>query len=212
MNKLVIFDLDGTILNTLKDLTNALNYGLASKNYPLRSEEEVRERIGNGVKKLVERCNVCDSDVLYVLDKFKEYYEKHLDDYTTIYPGIIELFDFFKQRGFFIAIFSNKYDLAVKSLCTKRFGCYTNDILGENINNPRKPDPTVINRLMKRYNTSKENTFYIGDSMVDYETSKNAGINSILVGWGYRNIKDLAQLKPFSVVKEPKEIEKIFEK
>lgn len=182
----VIFDLDGTLLNTVSDLTGAVNAALKHMGYPERTEDEVRNFIGNGSRRLIERALPADADEIKAketLKFFKEYYAANVCIDTEPFPGIMEMLDTLKAKGVNISIISNKYYTAVNELKEIFFKDYTDIALGESSCIRKKPDPTAIKMVMKLLKS--ENAVYIGDSIVDAQTADNAGIPCILVDWGY---------------------------
>lgn len=196
MYKLAIFDLDGTILDTLKDLTNSTNYALKKNGYKERTIEEVRSFVGNGIGKLIERALPKETErEVYekVLRDFTEHYKIHCADYTCAYDGIVELVIKLKERGIKTAVVSNKADFAVKSLCEQYFKGLFEYTVGERTGIKRKPEPDSVYEVMNRLNISKENTVYIGDSEVDIKTANNAGIDIISVDWGFRKKEFLVE-------------------
>lgn len=193
----VIFDMDGTLLDTLEDLTDATNAGLAAKGYPARSLEEVRSFVGNGVEILMRKAvpqEASEKDVEICLAGFKDYYARHWQDKTKPYDGILSLLSVLKERGVGTAVISNKYDKAVTALCEDYFpGCF-DAARGERQGVPRKPAPDGIFSILEELGTQKESTLYVGDSEVDMDTAKNAGLVSVGVTWGFRN-RDLLEEK-----------------
>ncbi len=188
--KTVIFDLDGTLLNTLQDLTNSVNFALNSLQYPERSIEEVRMFVGNGIGKLIARAVPSGTDedsVFSVLEIFKNHYAQHCEDYTAPYPGVLELLDFLKNHGIQTAVVSNKADFAVQKLCRKYFGDRILLAVGEREGVRRKPFPDSLISVLKILRTESKDAVYIGDSDVDIETARNAGIDIISVTWGFRD-------------------------
>ncbi len=186
--KCVIFDLDGTLLYTLEDLYNATNYTLGHFGYRERSLDEVRSFVGNGVRKLIERsvdCSLCDVEIDKMLGVFRQYYSKNAAKCTRPYEGILDVLEYLRKNNVKIGVNSNKYDSAVKQLCDKYFGSLVSLALGESLGCPRKPDPTGVNKILAEFGCSRENALYAGDSLVDIQTAKNAGIKCISVSWGY---------------------------
>ena len=198
--KYIIFDLDGTILDTLDDLTNAVNYGLKCFNLPLKDKEFVRLAIGNGTKVLIKRCTQCDiSDELrnQVFNEFKSYYFKHFTDYTNPYPGIYEMLLKLKDNdNISLVVLSNKDDDLTKQLINKEFPRVFDIVQGSYIDRPRKPDPYLISKIFNENNINKEDCLYIGDTNVDKETAINGGVNYRLVNYGYRNKEELQKMCP----------------
>ena len=198
--KYIIFDLDGTILDTLQDLTNAVNYGLKCFNLPEKDLNFVRLAIGNGTKVLIKRCTPCDiSDELrdQVFNEFKSYYFKHFTDNTKPYPGVLEMLLKLKQiPNLKLVVLSNKDDDLTKQLIQKEFMGVFDIVQGSYIDKPRKPDPYLINKIFNENNINKENCLYIGDTNVDKETAANGGVIYRLVNYGYRNKEELEKMCP----------------
>ena len=186
MNTAVIFDLDGTLLDTLGDLHAAVNHTLAQFGYPLRSLDEVRRFVGNGAGQLIALSVPETADPEPVLAAFQTYYRDHCRKLTGPYAGIPEALDVLKQE-FPLAIVSNKPDAAVKSLCSDFFpGIYAR---GESGECPRKPAPDMVHAAMSALGV--EHCIYVGDSDVDVITAKNAGVPCLSVLWGFRNKDEL---------------------
>lgn len=186
----IIFDMDGTLLNTLEDLTNAVNHALAKHGYMTHTKEAVRSFIGNGVGILIKKAlpeNIDENAYETVLESFKEYYSIHCNDKTCVYDGIYELFDKLKAQGAYIAVVSNKLDSAVKELGETYFKGRVDLLIGERKGVRRKPAPDVINEVLKVAESTPKSAVYIGDSEVDIMTAKNSGIKGISITWGYRN-------------------------
>lgn len=195
MYKAVIFDLDGTLLNTLTDLYNAVNFALDAFGFPKRSIEEVRRFIGNGVKKLMERSTPDGTDEetnAKCLDCFKEYYLKHMTDNTAPYEGVNELISLLKERGVKTAVVSNKLHAAVVGLCED----YFKDIdcaIGVSVEEERKPNPVNVLKVLDTFGVSADECIYVGDSEVDVQTAHNASLKCIGVTWGFRDEKELIE-------------------
>ena len=191
-----IFDLDGTLLDTLDDLTDSMNYLLGKHNFPLRTRDEVRNFVGNGVRKLVERAvpNDYKEDDEFIdkfYDDFSRYYNSHSDIKTSPYPGTLDMLDKLLRNGFDIAIVSNKIDSAVKDLSMKFFGERIKAAIGEKPSIRHKPEPDMVFMAMEKMDADKGNSIYIGDSEVDIQTAKNSGIPCISVLWGFKDRKFL---------------------
>ncbi len=185
--KLAIFDLDGTILNTLEDLKNALNAALREFNYAERTLAEVCAFVGNGVTKLVLRALPKDANNAdAVVKRFREIYADNMDVMTKPYDGIIDLIKTLRERGMIVGVSSNKFDSAVKMLCNEYFGDLIDYAVGECAETPAKPDPSGARLIMKNAGASESETVYIGDSDVDVQTAKNACVDMIGVAWGFR--------------------------
>lgn len=186
----LIFDLDGTLLNTLEDLKNATNFALNKFGYPERSIEEIRNFVGNGVRKLIERAlpnGAENPDFEACLDTFKKNYKEIMYNHTAPYNGIFEMLKIAREKGCKIAVVSNKFDVAVKELCGRYFGSLIDIAIGESENVRKKPAPDSVFEAMKLLNSKPENSVYIGDSDVDIETANNAKLPCISVTWGFRD-------------------------
>lgn len=195
----VIFDLDGTLLNTLGDLAAAVNAALVKKGCAPRTIDEVRRFVGNGVKNLITRalpedCSAEEIDA--ALADFKAYYNAHLNVNTVPYDGIVALLQDLRAAGVKIGINSNKYDAALQYLCGEHFAGLYDMALGESESTPKKPSPVAAQRIMTQLGCLPENTAYIGDSGVDIQTAHNAGADPITVTWGFRTREELAADAP----------------
>ena len=198
--KYIIFDLDGTILDTLKDLANAVNYGLKSFNLPEKDLDFVRLAIGNGTKVLIKRCTPCnlsEEERSKVFDVFKNYYFKHFTDNTKPYPGIYEMLLKLKElKNIRLVVLSNKDDDLTKQLINKEFPRVFDIIQGSYIDKPRKPDPYLISKILNDNNIDKKDCLYVGDTNVDKETADNANLKYLLVNYGYRSKEELIKMCP----------------
>mgnify|MGYP002622203292 CR=1 FL=1 len=208
---LVIFDLDGTLLNTLEDLTNSTNFALNSFNYPKRTISEVRNFVGNGVYKLIERAipeGKNNPNFNQCLKIFKNHYEENMYNKTVPYPGITNLLSELKLRGIKTAVVSNKFDLAVKGLCLKYFPSLIDFSAGEDEKNgiKKKPASDMVLSVLEEFNCSKNKAIYIGDSEVDIQTAQNSGLDSISVTWGFKNRNFLIGNGAKIIIDSPDEI------
>lgn len=205
----VIFDMDGTILNTLEDLAAGLNHALERNGLPRRTREEVRRFVGNGIRKLVER-GVPAGTAVSVVDKvqasFTEYYRVHCADTTRPYDGIPELIRTLRQKGCRIAVVSNKPDYGVQELCKKYFNGLFDFAVGEREGIRKKPAPDSVNEVLKKVACPPEKAVYVGDSEVDVETARSAGVACVCVDWGYRDRAFLAACGAKRVVSDAKEL------
>lgn len=187
----ILFDLDGTLLDTLEDLLDATNYALASCGYPPRSLAQLRRFVGNGAANQIRLAlpeGSSQAEIDRALAVYKPYYTAHCQHKTQPYPGIPQVLAQLGQR-YPIAIVSNKPDGAVKALCRQYFpGIFT---LGETPDCPRKPAPDMVHRAMAAI--SVQQAIYVGDSEVDVDTAKNAGLPCLSVLWGFRDREDLDQ-------------------
>ena len=211
MKKIVIFDLDGTLLNTLDDLADSTNYALSKFGYPTRTIEEVRQFVGNGVAKLIERAipdGKNNSNFEKCLSIFKENYAQNMYNKTAPYNGIIEMLSNLKSKEIKIAVVSNKFDLAVKELCKIYFDKYIDFAAGENeaqgIN--KKPAPDTVISVLTEFNFAPEDAVYVGDSDVDIMTAKNSHMPCISVTWGFRDEKFLLKSGATILINAPSEI------
>lgn len=192
--KLVIFDLDGTVLDTLQDLANAVNAALEMHGFPTHSVENVRIFVGNGVANLIVRATpegTSDEVRAAVLADFKAYYREHINDCTKPYAGIPALLKALKDAGMKVGINSNKFDAALQNLCRIHFDGLYDYAVGESEITPKKPDPTAAKRIMDAMGVTAGETIYIGDSNVDLNTAKNAGTDSAWVSWGFRRADEM---------------------
>lgn len=204
-----IFDLDGTLLNTLDDLMLSCNYALRTNSMPERTKEEVRQFVGNGVKKLMERAipnGLNNKKFQSTYDTFRTYYLKHGFDNTKPYDGITELLVRLKSKGCNIAVVSNKFDAATKKLCNHFFHDNVAVAIGESEGVNKKPAPDTVIKALKELGVSKENAVYVGDSDVDIETAKNSGLPCISVLWGFRDKDFLLKHGATTFVSTPDEI------
>lgn len=190
MIKTVIFDLDGTLLNTLEDLWISTNFALSQFGYPERTFEEVRMFVGNGVRKLIERAvpENCQN-VEECLAVFKKHYAENMYNHTVPYNSIEKILKELHARGVKTAVVSNKFDLAVKELCKKYFGDLIDIAIGQFDDVPPKPAPNGVLKALKEL--GEETALYVGDSEVDVQTAKNANLSCIGVTWGFRDRENL---------------------
>ena len=207
----MIFDLDGTLLDTLEDLTDAVNASLRMHGYPERTISEVRTFVGNGVRRLMMLAHPggeAAPDFEEVLDDFKTWYADHSGDKTRPYAGILETLGALKKRGVKMAIVSNKFDAAVKQLNDLYFEDLIPVAIGENeaAGVRKKPAPDSVYRAMELLGAVPEQTLYIGDSEVDHETSRQAGLDLVLVSWGFRPRKALEKYAPLALIDRPEDI------
>ena len=196
--KMLIFDMDGTILYTLEDLKNTTNYALNEHGFPERTLEEVRRFVGNGIHKLIERAvpeGTSDADIEAVFTTFEIYYKDHCMDTTRPYDGINDLLTKLRAKGYMTAVVSNKVDFAVQDLA-----------IGEREGVRKKPAPDSVYEVLKEFHLGKDEVIYIGDSDVDYATARNAGVDYILVEWGFRDRAFLESLGATVFAKKPEDI------
>lgn len=207
----VIFDMDGTLLNTLEDLTDATNYALRKMGMPERSIDEVRTFVGNGVQKLLERAvpgGLENPRFEETFAEFKDYYSVHCNDKTGPYEGVLPLLRDLKAEGYALAIVSNKLDAAVKELAEEYFEGIVPVAIGEREGVAKKPAPDMVQTALKELGTSAETAVYVGDSEVDLMTAKNSGLPCITVLWGFRDEEFLREHGALNIAKTPQEIKK----
>lgn len=205
----IIWDLDGTLLNTLEDLTDSVNYMLASHNYPLRTIDEIRSFVGNGLAKLTERAlpdTVTAEEYQTCLSEFKAYYKIHMQDKTAPYNGVLDVLKTFRDKGYRMAVVSNKADAAVKELIPIYFSDLLPIAIGDMEGREKKPAPDSVYEAMKQLGVSKEECIYIGDSDVDVNTAKNVDIPSIAVLWGFRTREQLEQAGAVTFAEKPSDL------
>ncbi len=208
---LIIFDLDGTLLNTLEDLTDSTNFALKHFNYLERTIDEIRQFVGNGVAKLIERAipmGLNNPNFNECLNIFKQNYAQNMYNKTAAYPGIIKMLQELKQQGCKTAVVSNKFDMAVKELCGKYFPDLIDIAAGENEAEGirKKPYPDSVLKVMKTLNVDAMQTIYVGDSEVDILTAKNANLKCISVSWGFKSKEFLLENNAEIIIDTPDEI------
>jgi len=210
MYEIYLFDLDGTLLDTLDDLWAAVNAALRSQGFPLRKKEEVRSFVGNGIGKLIERAIGVKNHPKFsvVLEEFKRFYKEHCKDRTKPYTGVLELLETLNARGKKCAVVSNKADFAVQELTREYFGKLICFSIGENESAgiAKKPAPDMLLNAMRVLGGTPKNTVYIGDSEVDLQTAKNAGVPCVSVSWGFKEKEFLTAHGAKLLVDTPKEI------
>ena len=207
--ELAIFDMDGTILDTLTDLYECTNRALTACKLPERTYEEVRRFVGNGIRVLIERAvpENCEQVVIdKVFKKFNKIYKKHCADFTKPYEGIVDLLSTLRQKGIKTAVVSNKTDYAVQDLCVKYFDGLFDCVVGVREGLEKKPSPEPINLVLDTLGIDKSKAVYIGDSEVDIQTAENAGMDCISVTWGFRDVLTLKQNGAVKLVTSPIEI------
>ncbi len=208
---LVVFDLDGTLLNTIADLTCAVNYALRMHRFPLCSQEQCLQFVGNGVRKLVERALPqsarSSSIITAVRNSFFAYYDEHLTDKTTIYPGIEATLLALQTQRIKIAVASNKYQTATEKIIAHFFPQISfAAVLGQREGVAVKPDPAIVYDILHATGEEKAQCLYVGDSDVDMQTAHNAGVRSCAVTWGFRPRELLASFHPDYLIDCPEEL------
>ena len=207
----IIFDLDGTLLDTLDDLMDATNYALGQLGWPLRTKDEIRRFVGNGIGKLIERAVPAGTDsagIAKALALFTPYYDIHKQDKTAPYEGIPEMLKALKSKGRTLAVVSNKFDAAVKALMPEYFPGLIDAAAGEAeaIGIPKKPHPAMVHGVITALRADPRTSVYVGDSDVDLQTAQNAGLPCISVLWGFRDEEFLRAHGGTTFVHSPAEL------
>ena len=218
---IIIFDLDGTLINTIDDLGQACNYALAACGYPTHKIEDYPRLVGNGINRLIERAlpeqHRNEATVLRLREYFVPYYDEHNCELTCPYDGITEILHTLKEAGHTLAVASNKYQAATEKIVAHFFPGIFDVVLGERENVARKPDPQIVwdiveaIRLLGDKAIDKEDILYIGDSLVDAETAKAANLPFVACTWGFCTEEQLVSGNPNYIVQHPIEILSIVE-
>ena len=209
---IIIFDLDGTLINTIDDLGQACNYALAACGFPTHKIEDYPRLVGNGINKLIERALPeklrQEETVMQVREYFVPYYDEHNCDYTRPYEGIPQLLKTLKEQGHYLAVASNKYQVATEKIVAQLFPGIFDIVLGERENIARKPDPQIVYDILSTLNTqlSTTNCLYIGDSLVDAQTAKAANLPFVACTWGFCTREQLPTVTPDHMVNHPLDI------
>lgn len=210
MYRAVIFDLDGTILNTLDDLADSANRVLAARGLPTHATERYKTFVGNGIPRLIERMvppGTPPQTVAALLDEFMADYDRHKNDKTAPYPGIPELLRELRRRGVRLCVLSNKQNDMSAAVVRHHFGEGVFDrVLGQRRDFPPKPDPASCRFLMESLGTGTADTLYVGDSNVDMQTAHRAGLTACGVSWGFRSVEELTAEGAACIVRTPMEI------
>jgi phosphoglycolate phosphatase len=215
--KLFIFDLDGTLLNTIYDLAHAVNYALHESGFPVHGVEKYKFFVGNGITKLFERAlpenEKNDENIHLIREHFIFYYERHSADFTEPYDGIRELLAGLQAKGLKMAVASNKYHQATEELIGRFFpDIHFVAVLGQREGIPVKPHPAIVFEILQKAKISTKETLYIGDSGIDMQTALNARIDSVGVTWGFRPREELEKHKAKYIIDSPSEILTITQK
>ena len=211
MNRIdtVIFDMDGTVLDTLEDLALSVNYTLRRFAMPEHPAEDYRRFFGNGIRYALRRAvpeGTADEQVDEMIPVFREHYDRHCLDHTRPYDGIPELMEQLKGQGYRLAIVSNKIDSAVRELNGKFFSGYVDVAIGERDGIRRKPAPDTVLQALRELGSSGKTAVYIGDSEVDLRTAENAGVPCITVLWGFRDRRDLEREGAVTFAGTPRDV------
>ena len=215
---LLIFDLDGTLINTIDDLGQACNHALSACGFPTHKIEDYPRLVGNGINKLIERAlpeeHRNEATVLRLREHFVPFYDQHNCDLTRPYDGIPELLQTLKAAGHTLAIASNKYQAATEKIVAHFFPNTFDVVLGERVGIPRKPDPQIVWDIIHRLSPLASNLspiYYVGDSLVDAATAKAANLPFVACTWGFCTQKQLAQAQPNYMIHHPSEIVQIIQ-
>ena len=192
--KAAVFDLDGTLLDTLDDLTDSVNYMMEKYGWPRRTREEVRAIVGNGLAKTLERSAPAGKVEERHVAEFRRHYAENCAVKTAPYPGVMDMLERLRESGCGIAVASNKDDGAANDLVRLHFGDLADCVIGTGAGLPRKPDGAMVKAVLERLGCSRDEAVYIGDSEVDAQTAENSGLGCILVSWGFRDKAVLEKL------------------
>lgn len=204
-----VFDLDGTLINSLADMTSSVNRILAGAGYPPRTLDEIRQFVGNGAKMLLRRslpADVSEDDAEYLLELYKKDYQAHLLDETVPYPGIPSLLEQLRKNGVRLAVLSNKPHASTVQICNTLFPGSFEIAWGDRPDVPKKPNPAAVWNALGEMGVPKNKAVYIGDSETDIRTAKNAGMYAIGVSWGFRDMKTLEDEQPDIICKSAEEL------
>lgn len=215
MTKLAIFDLDGTLLNTVEDLGNATNYALTQCGFPIHPTDAYYQMVGRGIYNLFRAAvpseYATEENVQKMASYFLPYYDAHKCDFTRPYDGILQMLDTITGKGVRLAVASNKYQDGAEKLVHHFFGEYDFvRILGQREGQPIKPDPAIVDQILAEApSITKSETVYVGDSNVDMQTGANAEVRTIGVTWGFRSREELAAYSPSAIVDTPEELSRV---
>lgn len=211
----LIFDLDGTLLNTLDDLADSVNYALSSLGYPVRTVDEVRMMVGNSVVYLINKAlpeGTAQAEVQRCISVFEQHYNGNMFNKTAPYRDVLQMLDEVKSLGYKTAVVSNKPDLFTKKLVQEHFGEYISLAIGRNDDMPRKPAPDMVQYAMDRLSSDQSTTAYVGDSEVDVKTSKNAGLPCVGCLWGFRDRETLEKEGADCLISSPLQLVRAIQK
>ncbi|MBQ8674067.1 MAG: HAD family hydrolase [Bacteroides sp.] len=216
MKRLLIFDLDGTLLNTIADLAQSTNHALHSLGFPTHAEEEYRFMVGNGINKLFERALPPDArteeNILHVRQAFLPHYDQHNTDLSRPYPSIPQLLEQLQQADIRLAVASNKYQSATTKLIAHYFPHIRfSAVLGQREGIPVKPHPAIVEHILQATGISGEQVLYVGDSGVDMQTARNAGVEACGVTWGFRPREELEAYSPHYLADHADEIARLLQ-
>jgi phosphoglycolate phosphatase len=209
--KLVVFDLDGTLINSLEDLADSANHVLIQHGFPTHPVDAYRYFVGDGVRKLIERIlpeeEQTDTRIEQCKAEFVAYYKIHMEDKTSVYPGITELLKVLKERGLKIAVATNKVHVAVAPLMAKYFpGIHFDSLIGQREGVPVKPAPQIMYDILKETGCQPSEALHVGDTATDMQLAHNAGVESVGVLWGYRPLEELQEAGADHIIRVPEEL------
>ena len=210
--KAVLFDMDGTLLDTLEDLRDSTNHALAQMGYPLRGIEEIRRFIGNGAEKQIRRAvpeGTSEGKIMETLAAFRAYYQDHCQIKTKVYDGLLDVLSELKEKGVKMAVVSNKPDAAVKKLSREYFGDRLDYAIGPSDGVRCKPYPDMAEEALKALGVEKKDAVFVGDSEVDVQTGLNAGLDVIAVSWGFRSREVVIEAGASKIADNASELEKL---
>lgn len=212
MKKAIVFDLDGTLLNTLEDLCDSTNFALRKCGFPKRSLSEIRRFVGNGIRKLIERAvpeTAEEPTITECYEIFCEHYKGNMENKTAEYEGVSDMLRALYEAGYKMAIVTNKADFAAQALCKNLFGDYVKTVVGSVDSRPNKPAPDGVYYALGQMGVEKSEAVFVGDSEVDIETAKNAEIDAVGVLWGFRDLADLQKAGVKMTAKNTKELKNL---
>lgn len=210
----IVFDLDGTLTDTLQDLANSTNYALQQMGWERRSLEDVRRFVGNGVRRLIERAvpeNVAKEDFERCFALFQQHYLVHCQDTTGLYPGVEKMLQDVRRQGYRVAIVSNKLQAGVDELYETFFRDVVDVAIGEREGLNRKPAPDMVRLAMQELGATTADSVYVGDSEVDVETARNSGLPCISVLWGFRDKSQLVEAGASVFIEHPNQLLRVIE-
>lgn len=210
--KAVLFDMDGTLLDTLEDLCDSTNHALAQMGYPLRGIEEIRRFIGNGAEKQIRRAvpeGTSEGKIMETLAAFRAYYQDHCQIKTKVYDGLLDVLSELKEKGVKMAVVSNKPNAAVKKLSREYFGDRLDYAIGPSDGVRCKPYPDMAEEALKALGVEKKDAVFVGDSEVDVQTGLNAGLDVIAVSWGFRSREVVIEAGAKMIADDASELEKL---
>lgn len=210
MKKIVIFDLDGTLINSIEDLADATNYALSKNGYSIHPLDKFYYFVGDGILKLIERAvpdGIKNKDEVFKVKKdFSDYYEKHFADKTKPYDGIQDVLKEISENGIIIAVASNKAEEFTKKIIDNIFTNQINMVVGQIDNIPKKPAPDMVHKILNYYNIDKKDAIFVGDTNIDILTAKNSGLTSVGCLWGFRTKQELSDAGADYIIANPHEL------